>query len=72
MTERENWATCNFTPSADGFGDYFARRRKQMEKARMELFWRNDLTESPISAVEKKHPRVLSHSLKNTKTNELK
>lgn len=49
MTERESWATCNFTPSADGFGDYFVRKRKQMEKARIEPFWRNDLTESPIS-----------------------
>lgn len=30
-----------------------------MEKARIELFWRNGLTESPISAV-KKHFLVLS------------
>ena len=54
MTERGSEATCNFTPSADGFGDYFARKRKQMEKARIELFWRNDLTESPISGVKRK------------------
>lgn len=53
MTEREHKATCNFTPSADGFGDYFVRKRKQMEKVKIELFGRNGLTESPISAVKK-------------------
>lgn len=31
-----------------------------MEKVRIEVFWSNDLTESPISAVEKK---VLDFSL---------
>ena len=51
MTERESWATCNFTPNADGFRDYFVRQRKQMVKARIELFWCNGLTDSPISAV---------------------
>ncbi len=55
MTERESEATCNFTPSADGLRDYFVRQRKQMEKARIELFGCNDLTESPIISVEKRN-----------------
>lgn len=62
MAAGESEATCNFTPSADGFRDYFARERKQMDKVRIELFWHNDLTESPISAREKKTlPRSLIH-----------
>lgn len=58
MTERESEATCNFTPSADGFGDYFVWKRKQMEKARIESFCHNDLPESPISAVKGKKKKT--------------
>lgn len=54
MKERESKAPCNFTPSADGFGDYFVGKRKQMKKKKKNRGWSffqcNDLTESPISA----------------------
>ena len=71
MTERESEATCNFTPSADGLRDYFVRQRKQMEKARIELFGCNDLTESPIISLwkKKKLPRLLSLIRQTTGTN---